>query len=259
MMELGRPVFSGLFSGEIAVVTGGAQGIGHAVAAGLAAAGCHVVIADLDGDHAARAASEIANAGHKCTARQVDVTSWEACQQFAADVDRTVGAVAVLVNNAGTSTAARLGDDNFDSELQRIFGINVYGLLHVSRAFLAQLEHTRGVIVNVSSITAFVAGNSAVPYAASKAAVTQATKNMARELGAKGIRVNAIAPGLTKTPLAERALKDDARIARTVERTCLKRIAEAQDMVGPVLFLASRMSPYVTGITLPVDGGYLAA
>lgn len=250
--------FAGLFSGDVAVVTGGAQGIGFAAASGLAAAGCRVVILDRAGDRADQAAKEITSAGHSCIARQLDIASSDECRQLAAEIGRTVGAVAVLINNAGTSTGAKLADENFDAELHRVFGVNLFGLLNVSRAFLSQLEQTRGAIVNVSSITAFVAGSSNVPYASSKAAVTQATRSMARELGLKGVRVNAIAPGLTKTPLAAKVLQDQERVSRNVDRSALKRLAETEDMVGPILFLASRMSSYVTGVTLPVDGGYLA-
>ncbi|MGE0799469.1 MAG: SDR family NAD(P)-dependent oxidoreductase [Lautropia sp.] len=252
-------IVEGLFAGEIAVVTGGGQGIGFSVAYSLAAAGCKVVIADQDEARARRAAARIAEAGHRCEGRPLDVSKFEDCRMLAAEVERSLGPVSVLVNNAGVSTAAKLQEDGFDSEVDRILAVNFRGVLNASRAFLPQLERTRGAIVNTSSITAFVAGNSALPYAASKAAVTQATRNMARELGVKGIRVNAIAPGLTRTPLAERAFDDEARVARMTERTALKRLAEPVDMAGPVLFLASRMAQYVTGVTLPVDGGHLAS
>jgi len=250
--------FAGLFSGEVALVTGGAQGIGFAAANGLASAGCRVVILDRDGDRAVQAAREIAAPGRQCVGRRLDIASGEDCRTLAEDIGRSIGPAAVLINNAGTSTGVKLPDENFEAELARVFSVNLFGLLNVSRAFLGQLEETRGSIVNVASITAFVAGSSNIPYASSKAAVTQATRSMAKELGLKGVRVNAIAPGLTRTPLAERVFQDKERVARNVDRSALKRLAETQDMVGPILFLASRMSSYVTGVTLPVDGGYLA-
>lgn len=252
-------IVSGLFAGEVAVVTGGGQGIGFSVAYSLAAAGCTVVIADRDGARAANAARQIVEAGFRCEGRELDVSSRDACRAMASEVLQSFGPASILVNNAGVTSAARLVDDNFDSEVDKVMAVNFHGLLHATRAFLPQLEMTRGRIVNTSSITAFAAGNSALPYAASKAAVTQATRNMARELGPKGIRVNAIAPGLTRTPLAVGAFADEARIARMTDRTALKRLAEPADMAGPVLFLASRMSEYVTGVTLPVDGGHLAS
>jgi len=248
-----------LFAGEMALVTGGAQGIGLAAATALAVAGCSVIVADTDGPLAEKSASAIKSLGHTCTAHHCDVTSWEACLSLASHVEKSFGPLSILVNNAGTSTGARLSDDNFSNELDRVLQLNLHGLLNMCRAFLPQLEITHGNIINVASITALVAGNSAIPYAASKAAVMQATKNLARELGPKGIRANAIAPGLTRTSLALRAFNDHTRIARMEERTALKRLAEPEDIAGPIVFLASSMARYVTGVMLPVDGGYLAS
>ena len=247
-----------LFNAEIAVVTGAAQGIGLAIAQGLGAAGARVVLVDLDAERAASAAAQLAAAGVACWARSADVTSSRSCAALAADIAATIGPVAILVNNAGTTTPARLPDANFEAETERVFRLNVHGLFNATRAFLDALTATRGAIVNVASTSGLVAGNTTLPYASSKGAVVQATRSMARELGPRGIRVNAIAPGLTETPLAAHAFRDPARIEKMIERTDLKRMARPEDMAGPVVFLASAMANYVTGVIVPVDGGYVA-
>ena len=247
-----------LFDDNIAVVTGAGQGIGLAIARGLAQAGCRVVLVDIDGARVAAAAAQLAAEGLRCWAREADVTSSSSCAALAADLATHIGTVNILVNNAGTTTAARLADANFEAETERVFRLNVHGLFNITRALLEPLAASRGAIVNVASTSGLVAGNTTLPYASSKGAVVQATRSMARELGPRGIRVNAIAPGLTETPLAAHAFRDAARIDKMIERTDLKRMAQPEDMVGPVLFLASRLAAYVTGVIVPVDGGYVA-
>ncbi len=113
-------------------------------------------------------------------------------------------------------------------------------------------------VVNLASITTLISTYARIPYGTSKGAVGQLTKFLARDLGVHGVRVNAVAPGLVRTPLTTDVMTNTARIERTIDRTLLKRIAEPDDVAGPVVFLASPLAQYLTGVILPVDGGYSA-
>ena len=136
--------------------------------------------------------------------------------------------------------------------------VNVKGLLNLTLACAEDLKSNRGAVVNLASITTLIATYASIPYGTSKGAVGQLTKFLARDLGKHGVRVNAVAPGLVRTPLTVDVMTDTARIERTIDRTLLKRIAEPEDVAGPVVFLASPLAQYVTGVILPVDGGYSA-
>ena len=137
--------------------------------------------------------------------------------------------------------------------------VNTDGPMLMVRAFLAQLRETRGRVVNLCSIMSVSAGPGLAAYAASKGAVLQLTKALAHDLAPDGIRVNAIGPGVIETPMTEVTRGDPEAFGRFMSHTPLKRAGQPEELVGPVLFLASDMSSYVTGAFLPVDGGYLAA
>lgn len=202
-------------------------------------------------------AQALRESGARAHAVEVDVRDRKSCDSAVAEIRRELGPVAVLVNNAGVSTRAQLEDEVFDGEIDRVMAVNLKGLLHLTKACLADLKQTRGAVVNVASIAALLASYASIPYAASKGAVAQATKFLARDLAPDGVRVNALAPGFVVTPLTA-DLRDGAgsRMERAAARTMLKRVAFPQDVVGPMLFLASGMSQYLTGVVLPVDGGY---
>lgn len=248
-----------LFRGQVAVVSGAGQGLGATFARALAESGCSVVATDIREGPVAVLAGTLRNEGYACVGRALDVRDAAACRAFAAAVREEVGPVAVLVNNAGVTTRAELDDDAFGEEIDRVMAVNLKGVLNLTRAVLPQLKETRGAIVNIASVAALLASFASIPYAASKGAVAQATKFLARDLAPFGVRVNALAPGFVMTPLTS-DLRDGAgsRMNRSAERTLLKRVAEPLDMVGPLLFLASDMARYVTGLVLPVDGGYTA-
>ena len=237
--------------GREAVVTGGARGIGAAIGAALAAAGAQVTLADIDGPGAEQAAQAI---GHGARGVALDVTDAAACAALAASLGRT----AILVNNAGIIRQGRITDPDGAEIWARTLAINAGGAFNMCRAFHAQLRETKGAVLNMASIRSFTAAANAAAYAASKGAVLQLTKALAVEWAPDGIRVNALAPGFIETPLIPDEEKTPQREAMILSRTPLKFVGEAQDVAGAAVFLVSDEARYITGATLPIDGGYLA-
>jgi NAD(P)-dependent dehydrogenase (short-subunit alcohol dehydrogenase family) len=254
---------SGLLQGHIAVVTGGASGIGQAIAAGYAKEGARVVVLDSNGEGALATASAIEAAGGKGWGFTLDVTDAEACRSVAGRIEAEIGRVSVLVNNAGINRRNAFAGDKAAvvKDWQDIMAVNLGGVFNVTHAFLDQLRATRGRIVNIGSIQSFVhvrTPNSAA-YTASKHGVLGFTRALAAELGKDGVRVNAIGPGLIETPLNEKVRATNPELVRIfLEHTPLGRAGKPEDIVGPAVFLASDLSSYVTGCIVMVDGGYRA-
>lgn len=245
--------------GKVAVVTGAAQGNGKAIALALAAAGARVACCDVQGDSVQAVAAEITAAGGHALAVVLDVTDAAACRSAAEQVRTGLGDTAVLVNNAGIIRRTPPEADSFAEDWDRVMAVNATGVMQVSRAFLEQLTQTRGAIVNLASIMSVTAGPGLSAYAASKGAVLQLTRALAHDLAPRGIRVNAIAPGVIETPMTEATRADPDAIGRFMAHTPMRRPGRPEELAGPVLFLASDAASYVTGALLPVDGGYLAA
>lgn len=246
------------FEGRVAAVTGATQGNGAAIAKGFAAAGARVALGDIDGAGAEAVAAEIAAAGGEVISTAVDVTDRAAIDRFAAEVRDRLGPAAILVNNAGVIRRTPLDDEAFDADWDAVFAVNVDGPRLTTRAFLSQLTETRGAIVNLASIMSLTAGPNISAYAASKGAVAQMTRAMAHDLAPKGVRVNALAPGVIATPMTEATRANPDAIGRFMAHTPMGRVGQPEELVGPALFLASDAASYVTGAILPVDGGYLA-
>ncbi len=247
-----------LLDGHIAVVTGAASGIGRAIARGYADEGATVVVADVNVAGAAETAAMINAAGdNRASAVTLDVTDRANCAAVAAEVARDVGPVSILVNNAGIVRRNPISAPDSDADWDAIINVNATGLYNVTKAFLEPLKATRGRIVNLGSIQSHIHTMNAAAYTVAKHGVLGFTKALAAELGADGIRVNAIGPGLIRTPLnAENRANTDME-ANFVLRTPLGRAGEAEDIAGPAIFLASDLSAFVTGVLIPVDGGYL--
>jgi NAD(P)-dependent dehydrogenase (short-subunit alcohol dehydrogenase family) len=246
---------NGLLDGRVALVTGAGSGIGEAIAHAMADAGARVIAADIDGVAAERTAESI---GREAVSFVCDVTDRSRCDGLAADIRQQIGAISVLVNNAGIIRRGTVTEPNTRSDWDATLAVNLDGPYNMVTAFLDQLRETKGSIINIGSIQSFVALPNSAAYTTSKGGVRLLTKALAIELSPLGIRVNAIGPGFTATPLNATAREDAAYMANFASRIPLGRIGTPEDIAGPAVFLASDMAGYITGVTLPVDGGYLA-
>ncbi|WP_028605704.1 SDR family NAD(P)-dependent oxidoreductase [Ottowia thiooxydans] len=248
-----------MFDDTIALVSGASQGIGLACVKRLLQAGCRVAMADIALASAQAAIDQMEIAPDRCRAFQLDVRDAAQCASVVAQVRAIWGPLGILVNNAGVSGRKDcMEGEALSAEVDRLMDVNVKGVLNLSMASADDLKATRGAIVNVASLTSFVATRAHIAYGASKGAVAQLTKFLARDLGPFGVRVNAVAPGLVMTPLTQHIASNPEHLRNMVERTFLKVPAQPDDIAGPVVFLASAMAAHVTGVVLPVDGGYLA-
>jgi len=252
---------SGLLHNHIAAITGAGSGIGRAIALGFATAGARVVALDINGETAAKTAADIGAAGGQAHALTLDVTDQAACRTAAAKVANDIGAISILVNDAGINRRnAFTGDaDTVAKDWRDIMAVNLNGTFNVTHAFLAQLRKNKGRIVNIASIQSFMhvrTPNSAA-YTTSKHGVLGFTRALAAELGRDGVRVNAIGPGFIETPLNEKVRATNPELVKVfLDHTPLGRAGKAEDIVGPALFLASDLSAYVTGSIVMADGGY---
>lgn len=245
--------------GRVAAVTGGGSGLGAAMAVGLAQAGAHVAVLDLDGGKAAAVASAIVAAGGEAWALVCDVTDSASVEPAADEVVATAGRVDVLVNSAGTafrSPAEDFPEDQFD----RVLALNLKGTYLCCQAFgRHMLAQGKGSIVNIASIGGFIAYPHASAYLASKGGVVQLTRGLALEWIGK-VRVNGIAPTLFDTPLTSQGARRSTVTSDFITARFLREgLGKPQQIVGAAVFLASDASELVTGHTLPVDDGYLIA
>lgn len=239
---------AGELSGKVAIVTGGASGLGRAIAERFVEEGASVVVADVDAQRGEELASEL---GGKAAFRRADVARPDDVQALVDFAVARFGGLHVMVNNAGVSGAMRrFLDDDFDP-FARLMEVNVLGvLLGCQRAARHMMTSGGGAIVNVSSIAALQAGSGVMTYRAAKAAVVQVSRSLAIELAEHGIRVNCIAPGHIRTSMTT---YDMAHVVRRTQP--LQRQGTPRDVAEAALYLASERSAQVTGLVLPVDGG----
>ncbi len=241
--------------GRIALVTGGASGIGAATARRLAAEGARVVVSDIALDAAAELAGEISG-----VAAELDVTDVPGLHAAIARIQEDVGPLDILVNNAGTDRFAFFV--NTDEELwDFVLGVNLKGVLACTHAVLPAMQERRsGVIVNVASEAGRVGSQGSATYSAAKAGVIGFTKAIAREAARYGVRCNAVAPGPIETPLLNAAPAMLGEIGERlkqamVDSTALRRSGEPEEVAAAIAFLAGDDASYVTGQTLNVSGG----
>ena len=257
-MEITANMAPPVLSGKLALVTGAGQGNGRAIAKGLALAGAKVIVTDLVEEKAQAVAQEILSSGGEAAAYVLNVTSAEQCQVLAAIVAQEIGNIDILINNAGIIVRESMDIPNVADNLSKTLEVNVMGTFHPTHAWLHALRATKGVIINLGSIASFAGIPNVVGYSPSKGAIKQLTQALAVELAKDGVRVNAIAPGVIETPMTSHTREAPERLEKFMFRTPMARVGQAEELVGPVVFLASDMASYVTGVTLAVDGGFLA-
>jgi 3-oxoacyl-[acyl-carrier protein] reductase len=246
-----------ILKGRVAIVTGGAKGIGAVFAAGLAAAGASVMVVDIDEPGAKAAAEKI-----RCTAAEVshlhvDVSDKSSVEAMALETEKRFGGIDILVNNAAMySNLQRKPFYELDPiEFDRVLSVNVKGTWLASVAvFPFMRKRGGGKIINISSSSTFFAANKLAHYVASKMGVIGLTRALAREMGDYNICVNVIQPGMTDSQANRAITPPEKHLAEAKERS-IKRVEVPEDMVGTLVFLASDASNFVTGQSLLVDGG----
>jgi gluconate 5-dehydrogenase len=251
------PLFD--LSGRRALVTGSSQGIGHALALGLAGHGASVIINGRNAQKAEAAAKAIReNNGHAVSAA-FDVTDAEACRSAIDYIEAEIGPIDILVNNAGMQFRTPLEDFPVE-KWDELFRTNVSSIFYVSQPVArAMIGRGRGKIINIASVQAELARPNIAPYTATKGAVRNLTRGMATDWAKHGLQVNAIAPGYFKTPLNQ-ALVDDPKFSAWLEaRTPAGRWGDVKELVGAAVFLASDASSFVNGHMMMVDGGITAS
>lgn len=245
-------------SEKVAIVTGGAKGIGKELCLGLARHGANVVVADIDSDGGRKTVSEIEASGTQGLFVETDVTNPDDIKRLVNQVLSNFGKIDILVNNAGVvvrKPVLETTDDDWD----RVMRINLKSQFMCAKAVgPSMIERRRGKIINIGSICSVLGHPNRVAYATSKGGVALLTKVLAVEWGVYNINVNAIAPGYIRTPMTADYLADKANYDEVVSRIPMGRVGVTTDLVGPLVFLASDASNYVSGHVLLVDGARTA-
>nr|WP_207225004.1 SDR family oxidoreductase [Rivibacter subsaxonicus] len=249
-----------MFNGEVALVTGGSSGIGRATALAFAAEGARVVVASRRSEESTETVSLIRAAGGDAIFVKADVSKASEVEALVARAVEHYGALNFAFNNAGIEgdpfvPLARYSETSWDE----VIDINLKGVFLSMKYELPHIVRTRGAIVNMASVAGLRGGRLGVAYYASKHGVVGLTKAAALEYADQGVRINAVAPAVIQTPLADRAglTSDPARTARVLAMHPLGRVGVPEEVANAVLWLCSKGASFTTGHALPVDGGYL--
>ena len=245
--------------GKVALVTGGGDGIGRATAILLAAAGVRVAVLDRDASRAARVVDRIEESGASALALAADVSDERQLEAAFAEADARFGSPDILVNNAGLAIRASATDMPLD-DWNRVLGVNLTGMFLAARIAARRMAAAGGgAIVNTASIMGLSGGlypNAA--YQTTKGGIVNMTRALALEWVGDGIRVNAVAPGFVRTAFIEPLTSRPETMATIAQATPMGRLAEPEEIADAIVFLASSAARMITGVTLPVDGGFLA-
>jgi NAD(P)-dependent dehydrogenase (short-subunit alcohol dehydrogenase family) len=246
-------------NGKVGVVIGGTSGIGRAIARGMAEAGADVVPTSRRMEHVEAAARDIEERGHRSLRITSDVSDRSSLQRVLDESVKAFGKVDILVNSAGRTKRAPTLDFS-EEDWNDILETNLTGTLRACQVFgRHMLSREYGSIINIASLSTFVALYEVAAYSASKAAVASLTKSLAIEWSPHGVRVNAIAPGVFRTALNTKLLDETERGGEFLARTPMRRFGNVEELAGAAIFLASDAASFVNGEVLVVDGGLLAS
>lgn len=243
---------------KVVVVTGGNVGIGKAIARGLAGMGANIVIAARNEAKTKEAVAEIHEEfGTQVVGVKVDIRQEEQIRALAAKARETFGRIDILVNNAGTNIR-KLPQDYAAAEWDEVLDTNLRGAFLCSQAFYPAMKAAGGgKVINIGSMTSLFGGAKLAPYGTSKGGIVQMTRSLAVAWAPDNIQVNAILPGFINTELTRKARKELLGLEeRVISRTPVGRWGEPDELIGPAIFLASHAADFLTGVALPVDGGY---
>ena len=259
--ELSEPAVAGQmtgsarFSDRTAVVTGGGRGIGRAIALALAAEGASVGVVARSREQCEAVAEEIGDRG---IALPGDVSDAESCGRIIAELTARFGRATVLVNAAGISPVRGRAERQDVETFAKIVNVNLVGAFAMTHAASEPLCERGGAVVNIASALGMAGSPLLSAYGASKAALIQLTRTLAREWADRGVRVNAVCPGYIETDLTAKMLTNQPILTSILEQTPMRRLAAMHEIVAPALFLASDDASYITGAALLVDGGFAA-
>ena len=242
-------------NGKVALITGGAQGIGQVIGEELASLGAHIILGDVNGDGATKTAEAINSNGGSATGVKLDVTNINNVQEVFKSIIKDRGQLDILVNNAGITRDGllmRMKEQDWDL----VLSVNLKGSFLCSQLAVKQMmKQKSGSIVNIASIVGLMGNLGQANYSASKAGLIGLTKTTAREVGSRGIRVNAIAPGFIDTEMTR--VLDDKVQEKLIEQIPMARLGQPKDIADCVAFLVSDKSKYITGQVVGINGGML--
>lgn len=237
-------------SDSTAIVTGGSRGIGRAIAERYVEEGATVVITDIDETRGGDTAEQIG-----CGFVRSDVRDYDDVKEVVDETAERHDGLDIIVNNAGLSSESRLADMSLE-EWRKVVETNLDGVMHGSKAALPHLLESEGCIINMGSIYGLLGGMGATAYSASKGGVVNLTQQIAVDYAPKGVRVNGICPGFVRTPMTEDLLETEDFYDYVKIHTPMDRAAQPEEIAGVAVFLASDDASYITGVNIPVDGGW---
>lgn len=243
---------------KVAIITGGASGIGKATAILFAEHGAKIVVADIDENGANQTVTDIHDAGNEAIYVQTDVTISDNTQRMVTETVSTYGKLDILLSSAGIAMRLPVADLP-EEDWHRCLDVNLTGVYLCAKAAIpAMRRNGGGSIINLSSIYGLVGADVRAAYVASKGGVTNLTRGMALDYAEENIRINCICPGFVETPLVAGVVKTPQEYRKLADRHPMRRLAQPEEIAYGALYLASDESAFITGIALPIDGGYTA-